>query len=263
MTISRSRRVNPDLIAFAHRLADASGPVVMRYFRKNLPVEVKSDSTPVTLADREAESVIRQLIYDHHPDHGVVGEEHAAVQPDAEFVWVIDPIDGTKSFITGRPLFGTLIALMWEGEPVLGIVDHPALGDRWIGAIGHPTTMNGNTVRVRSCSDLGEATLLASSPHYYLGESLERFERVRQRCQYVVYGSECLEYGLLASGFVDIVTEAQLEPFDYLAAVPVIEGAGGVITDWQGRRLGLTSGDKILAVGDAGVHEKILSILST
>ena len=151
--------LSEELVALAGRLADASGAIARRYFRSGVGPEIKPDNSPVTIADREAEAAIRKLIGEAHPEHGVIGEEYGADRPDAEFVWVLDPIDGTKSFITGRPLFGTLIALAQRGKPVLGIVDHPALGERWVGAAGHPTLMNGKPVRTRACPNAADTTL--------------------------------------------------------------------------------------------------------
>jgi inositol-phosphate phosphatase/L-galactose 1-phosphate phosphatase/histidinol-phosphatase len=249
------------LLEFAERLADAARPVSMKYFRRPLDVELKADASPVTLADREVEEKLRRLIEARFPDHGIVGEEHGSSRAEAEYVWVIDPIDGTKSFITGRPLFGTLIALVRQGRPVVGVIDQPALGERWTGALGHPTRMNGAPVRTRPCDRLAEVTIMTSSPHYYVGDDFERLERLRLGSRFILYGTECLAYGLLASGHVDVVIEAGMDPFDYLAAVPVVEGAGGRISDWQGRPLGLGSGDKVLAAGDAAIHEAALECL--
>src|SRR5690606_18573354 len=168
-------------VALAERLADSAGAIVRRYFRSAVEVVDKPDLSPVTIADREAEAEMRRLIRAAHPDHGIIGEEHGAERPDADWVWVLDPIDGTKSFVTGRPLFGTLIALCHRGRPVLGVIDHPALGERWLGVTGAATTMNGKPVRVRGCADLGHAALFASSPHQFHGAAFDAFERVRRR----------------------------------------------------------------------------------
>ena len=251
-----------ELVAFAGRLADASGTVLQRYFRTALAVEAKADSSPVTVADREAETAMRRLIAEAHPEHGTIGEEHAPDRADADYVWVLDPIDGTKSFITGRPLFGTLIALVRDGRPVIGVIDHPALGERWVGASGRPTLMNGRPVRCRACADIARAALFASSPHMFEGDAAPAFERVRRRSRQVLYGSDCYHYALVASGFGDLVVEARMGIHDYLAAVPVVEGAGGVMTDWQGRPLGLESGDRVVAAGDRRLHAQVLSLLA-
>jgi inositol-phosphate phosphatase/L-galactose 1-phosphate phosphatase/histidinol-phosphatase len=255
-------RCPEEYLGLAHRLAEASGAIVRRYFRAGVDVMHKDDRSPVTVADREAESAIREILGKACPDHGVVGEEHADHRPKAEFVWVIDPIDGTKSFITGRPLFGTLIALAWRGVPVLGVIDHPALGERWIGARGWPTLMNGREARVRRCAKLSDAALFASSPHMFMRSTAPAFERVRKRARQTVYGSDCYAYALVASGFGDLVVEANMDIYDYLAAVPVIEGAGGIMTDWRGRPLTLASGDRVIAAGDGAVHAQALALLN-
>jgi histidinol phosphatase-like enzyme (inositol monophosphatase family) len=259
-----SERIPDDLVAFAGQLADASGGVVKRYFRTGFGIETKSDKSPVTIADREAEATIRKLIAARYPDHGVIGEEYGADRPDAEHVWILDPIDGTKSFITGRPTFGTLIALARHGRPVLGVIDHPALGlgERWIGAAGHPTQMNGKPVRTRPCPALSDAALFASSPHYFSGDGVAGFERVRLATRQVLYSSDCYAYGLIASGFADILVDAKMGIYDYLACVPVVEGAGGIVTDWTGKLLDIKSGDRVLAVGDPQQHEAVMRLLA-
>ena len=257
-----SETVPAALVAFAAELADASGAVIRRYFRQGLEIITKPDQSPVTVADHETETAIRALIAARHPSHGVIGEEHDDHAPGAEWVWVLDPIDGTKGFISGRPLFGTLIALCREGRPVLGVIDHPALGERWVGAHGHPTRFNGREVRTRSCAELGKASLFASSPHMFHGPAAPAFERVRTRCRQVLYGSDCYHYGIVASGFGDLVVESGMGIYDYLAAVPVIEGAGGRVTDWQGRALTLSSGDQVLAAGDRRMHEAAMKLLA-
>jgi len=248
------------LVALAGRLADASGAIARRYFRSGVGTEIKPDKSPVTVADREAEAAIRKLIGEAHPEHGVIGEEYGADRPDAEFVWVLDPIDGTKSFITGRPLFGTLIALAQRGKPVLGIVDHPALGERWVGAAGYPTLMNGKPVRTRACPEAARAALFASRPNFY--DAQVAFDRVRRATSQVLYSSDCYAYGLIASGFADVLVDAKMAIYDYMAGVPVIEGAGGVMTDWEGRPLTLASGDRLVATGDARLHEQVLRLLA-
>ncbi|MGE0120847.1 MAG: histidinol-phosphatase [Dongiaceae bacterium] len=253
--------LSDDLIAFAGRLADASGAIARRYFRSGLGIEFKADGSPVTRADREAEAEIRKLIAAHDPAHGVVGEEHGRDRPDAEFVWILDPIDGTKSFITGRPTFGTLIALLRQGRPVLGVIDHPALGERWVGAAGRPTVMNGTPVRSRACAELARAALSASSPHYFGDAAAPAFERVRRACRQTLYSGDCYAYGMIASGYSDLHVDAKMDIYDYLAAVPVIEGAGGVMTDWEGKTLTMNSGDRVIAAGDPRLLEPAMNLL--
>ncbi len=255
-----------DLIQFTVRLADATGVVARRHFRNPaLAVEAKADLSPVTIADREVELTLRREIAAAHPDHGIVGEEFPAERPDAEFVWVVDPIDGTKAFLAGKPTFGTLIALLHRGRPLLGVIDHPALGERWIGARGHPTTHNGHPVHARRCAKLSAAVLYASSPEMFQGADAQRFDSLRSKVRVNGWGGDCYSYGLLASGFIDLVAEAAMGPHDYLPLVPVVEGAGGRITDWEGGPLGLAVGGNghVLAAGDPKLHAAALNRLTT
>ena len=251
-----------EFLALAERLAEASGKIVRRYFRTGVEIITKADASPVTIADRETEQALRQLVKLAYPAHGLLGEEFPPERADAEFVWIFDPIDGTKSFITGRPLFGTLIALLHRGKPILGVIDHPAIDERWIGASGHPTTFQGKPVKVRACADIGKAVLAASSPHMFGTEqAAEAFARVQRKAGLTLYGADCYAYGLIASGFHDIVVEANNGIHDFLPLVPVVEGAGGIITDWEGKALGVHSGDKVLAAGDKRMHEAALKLI--
>lgn len=250
------------LALLAERLADAARPITLRYFRTGVEYDVKADASPVTVADREAEAAMRSIIGDAFPEHGILGEEHGAERLAARFVWVLDPIDGTKSFVTGKPLFGTLIALLRDGRPIVGCIDMPALDERWLGIEGRPTTFNGTPVCVRSCGSLDRAWLYATSPQMFRGTEVSAFERLRGGCYAAVWGADLYAYGLLASGRVDLVCEASLQPYDYCAVVPVIQGAGGVITDWQGQPLGLASDGRVLAAGDAALHLKARSALT-
>lgn len=252
-----------DAIAFAGTLADAAGAVIRRYFRTRVEIDDKSDASPVTIADREAEAAMRALIMERFPAHGIFGEEHGRHQENAAFVWVLDPIDGTKAFITGKPSFGVLIALVRDGVPVLGVIDQPVIGERWLGVAGQGTTLNGAPARVRACTDLAQAYLYATGPEMFGdGGDAAAWNRLAGRVKQPRYGADCYAYGLLASGFVDLVVEAQLKPYDYCALVPVVEGAGGVMTDWQGGRLGLGSDGRVVAAGDARMHRAALDILA-
>jgi len=249
-------------VIMAERLAEAVRPIVNGYFRSGVTVDDKADTTPVTAADREAEATMRRMIADTCPDHGILGEEYGADRVNATHVWVLDPIDGTKSFVTGKPLFGTLIALVREGTPIVGVIDMPALGERWVGVDGRPTTFNSGPARVRPCPDLGRAWLYASSPHMFPGADAEAFERLRLKCRAAIYGADCYAYGLLASGTVDVVCESTTKPHDYCALVPVVTGAGGVISDWGGRPLGLESDGRVLAAGDERMHVAAQQVLA-
>lgn len=254
--------VPEEFVAFAHRLADAAGAVQRRYFRTPVTVDIKEDDSPVTIADREAEAAMRTLIARHHPGHGVLGEEHGSDRLDAEWVWVLDPIDGTRSFITGRALFGTLIALCHRGVPVLGMIDQSIMRERWLGRSGARSTMNGNPLATRACPDPSRAVLHSTSPYLFAdGHERDAFERLAAQVSLPFFGCDCYAYGLLAMGFVDLVVEAGLGVYDYMALVPVIEGAGGRITDWQGRPPGFGSDGRVVAAGDGRVHEAVLRML--
>jgi inositol-phosphate phosphatase/L-galactose 1-phosphate phosphatase/histidinol-phosphatase len=255
-------RCPTEFINFAISLADAGGTVIRRYFRAPLAVEAKADATPVTIADREAEAAMRALIQTRFPDHGIIGEELGSVRGQAADTWVLDPIDGTKSFITGKPIFGTLIGLLREGQPILGVIDQPILGERWIGAAGHATTFNGEIVSTRSCPGLGEAILNATTPDMFNASERAAFERVAARARHTVYGGDCYAYGLTASGHIDLVIEAGLAIHDYCALGPVVAGAGGVMTDWQGKALHAGSDGRVVAAGDAVVHRAALALLA-
>jgi len=248
-------------LALASELADAAGSVIRPYFRQRLMVEDKSDLTPVTAADRAAELAMRGLIEDRFPDHGIVGEEFGRVREGAEFVWVLDPIDGTKSFISGVPLFGTLIALARAGHPILGIIDQPISRERWIGAEGYETTHNGSPIRCRACPDIGAATVFATSPDMFRERHADAFSRVSRAAKLVRYGADCYAYGLVALGFVDVVIEASLNPYDFGPMLPIIEGAGGIASDWHGEPLGLLSDGRVLIAGDKRTHSDALALL--
>lgn len=256
----RPTRCPARLLELAGRLADAAGVVSRRYFRTGLKVVDKANSSPVTMADRLAETRMRAMIAHEHPDHGIMGEEHGLDRIDAEYVWVLDPIDGTKSFICGVPLFGTLIALVHRGVPILGIIDQPVIGERWVGSVGRRTTYCGRKAMTRPCRNLAGATLFATSP-YMFGKRTAAFESLRTSVKLARYGADCYAYGQLAAGNVDIVVEGGIQPHDYLAQVTIIEGAGGVITDWEGRALGLESGGYVCASGDPRLHKHALQKL--
>ena len=252
-----------ECVVLADRLADAAGDVVRRYFRQKLAIADKADESPVTQADREAEARMREMITSEFPAHGVVGEEHGSDRGEAEFVWVLDPIDGTKAFISGVPVFGTLIALLRDGRPVLGVIDHPASRERWLGVAGQPTRLNGAEVRVAPRGGLKDAVLWSTSPHMFDADpaGAAAYARLRSSVKFVHYGGECYQYAMLATGFIDIVVEDDMSPYDYCALIPVVEGAGGVITDWQGAALGMHSGGKVLAAASAGLHDAVRRIL--
>lgn len=250
-----------EFLALAGRLADASGAVIRRHFRTPVPVEDKDDDSPVTIADRDAETAMRAIIREAFPDHGIVGEEHDDVNPGAAHVWVLDPIDGTKAFIAGKPTFGTLIGLARDGVPILGVIDQPVYGERWLGAAGHPTTFNGDPVRARACATLDHAILNTTGPDLFPGNTGEAFDRLAGRVKRTLYGGDCYAYGLVASGFIDLVAEAGLKSHDFCALAPVVTGAGGAMTDWSGDTLTIGSDGTVLACGDPALLDAAIDSL--
>eukprot|EP00891_Asterochloris_glomerata_P008090 jgi/Astpho2/8090/e_gw1.00120.109.1_t len=269
-----SQQLSSDYIDLGHQLADAAAKITTQYFRSPVFIETKGDNSPVTEADRKAEEAMSNLIKEKFPDHSVFGEELGMHTPDgdSQYLWVLDPIDGTKSFITGKPTFGTLIALLQDGSPVLGILDQPISKERWVGAAGRGTTLNGQKVQARCCGDISLAYMDSTSPHIFSGETQDAFERVREAVRTPLYGYDCYAYGLLAAGFLDLVVEASLKPYDYMPLVAIVEGAGGIITDWEGQHLQWrrTSGQyalnqlpgEVIAAGDPAVHKQALEQLA-
>ena len=253
--------VDDTLIDLANRLADASGAVIRQHFRSPFEIEQKGDASPVTIADRDAERAIRRILERERPGDGIVGEEHGVARPDAERVWVIDPIDGTRSFVIGRPVFGTLISLLVDGSPILGVIDQPILRERWIGGVDWPTRFNGSPVRVRGCARLDQAHLATTSPHQFAARDRETVYTIGEQAASMVYGDDCYNYAGLASGWLDGVVEDQLKLHDFAALVPVVTGAGGIMTDWSGGPLTAQSAGDVLACGDKRLHEALVGAL--
>lgn len=253
------------ILPFAERLADASGEVIRRYFRvspSELGLESKSDDTPVTIADRSAEEVMRTMIEAEFPDHGIYGEEYGFVRTDAEYAWTLDPIDGTRAFVTGMPIFGTLIALMRNGRPVLGIINQPILNERWIGIEGRQTTLNGKPVSTSGVARLADAAQYSTDPDMFRdGDDREKVDAVLAQVKSTRYGGDCYAYALLATGFVDLVIENGLKIFDLMALVPVVEGAGGAMTDWNGGRLTPDSDGHVVAASSDECHAAAVAYL--
>ena len=225
-------------------------------------MEAKADHSPVTEADRAAEAAMRAILAAERPDDGVIGEEYGADRPDAERVWVLDPIDGTRSFVAGRPIFGTLVALLEAGKPVLGIIDQPIAGERWIGATGAATTLNGVPVTTRACASVSAAHLATTGPGYFKPDSWAAFERVRVAARDTLWGGDCYNYGLLAAGHLDMVIEDGLKLYDFAALVPIVEGAGGMMRDWQGGVLTMISDGKVIAAGDPRLIDAAVAALA-
>lgn len=253
--------LSAELAQFAEELADASRAILGPAGNRRPSVEIKTDASPVTETDRAVETRLREMIVERYPEHGILGEEHGALNPDAEFVWAIDPIDGTLAFVAGVPVYGTLIGLAHEGEPVFGVIDHPATSDRWVGGPGLGARWNGIDVRTRPCASLGQAFLTTSNPDLYTAAELATFNRVRDAAQLTLYGGSCYSYGLLAGGRTDLAIDSGLDVFDILAVAAVLEGAGGVLSDWEGKRIDLHWRGRIVAAGDASIHRQALRLL--
>ena len=299
-------RTLDELVAVANTVADTAAVITTKYFRTRFEVDVKSDASPVTIADRQAERAMREALAAAVPGHCVFGEEEGfqAGQGDSsvvsDYLWVLDPIDGTKSFITGKPVFGTLVSLLYKGAPVIGILDQPVQRERWVGVSGRQTTLNGSEIHSRACGEVSSAYLYATTPHMFEGKTEVAFNALRGQVRIPLYGCDCYAYGLLAAGHCDLVAEADLKPvgietcppahlhwpslaliarifdrlpvmqYDYMALVPIVSGAGGRITDWKGGELrwsveeasrGVAPIGEVLAAGDAGCHASALEIL--
>lgn len=253
------------LARVAQDAADAAGAVIRPFFRGTLATLDKADESPVTQADREAENVIRNVLEAACPDFGLIGEEHGEIRGDARLRWVIDPIDGTRAFITGRPTFGTLIALLDGDRPVLGLIDQPVSGERWIGIAGQRTRFLGGlsgTAGTRPCTDLAEAELSCTAPDMVAGDSAAPFARLAGAVRRTSWGGDCYAYGLLALGQIDIVAEGCLKLWDWAALGPILEGAGGCLTDWSGAALRADGDGRALALGDARLLPQITKLLS-
>jgi len=260
-------RITDADIALAERLADAAGAAIRPYFRTDHGLEIKADTSPVTLADRAAEQAMRAMIIAEAPRDSIQGEEFADRDGDSGRTWVLDPIDGTHSFIAGRAIFGTLIALVIDGWPVLGVIDQPIQRERWVGAAGRPTTFNGAVARTRACPDLSRAALATSSPHYFSEHDAEHYLALVAATRAAgghgpLYGGDCYNYALLASGHLDLVVESGLKLHDFAALVPVVEGAGGRVCDWAGDPLTATSAGDVIAAGDPARIDDVLEALA-
>lgn len=250
-------------LAFAVALADRARAVMSLALAERPRIEIKPDSSYVTDTDKGIERALRAMIETAYPGHGILGEEYGAHNAGAEHVWVLDPIDGTAAFVAGLPVFGTLIALLRGGVPVIGIIDHLVTDDRWVGAAGRPTMRNGTVARTRSCPSLSQAMLSASNPDFFDPAERPTFERLRSRTQWRIYGGSCFSYGLLASGRTDLAIDTGLSIHDYAPYAPILAGAGGIITDWAGKPITIDSGRQVLAAGDPERHAEAVALLAS
>lgn len=248
-----------ELCRFSAKLAEAAAEVSLKHFRQPIDVDNKLGDAgfdPVTLADRGAEAVIRKLIEDTYPDHAIHGEEYGFKETGSPFEWVLDPIDGTRAFISGLPTWGTLIGLKYEGEPVIGVIDQPYIKERYIGWTTG-AELNGKPIKTRPCSSLAKATISTTDADLFEAEDRKIFDSILEQSRLVRYGMDCYAYAILASGFMDVVLETGLLPYDMMALIPVVRGAGGVATCWTGGAPGPSG--KLLAVGDQGLADDILA----
>jgi len=249
------------LSGFAQTLADTARAAFAPASGQAPGVEVKADRSLVTLLDKAIEAQLRNLIEHRHPGHGVLGEEHGPVRADAEYVWVLDPIDGTAPFIAGVPVYGTLIALIHRNVPIVGVIDLPVTQERWVGVAGRPTRYGDQPCRTRACASLSQAMLTTSNPDFYNDSERPVLDALRRATRWRIYGASCMAYGLLANGRTDVAIDTGFKFWDYAPYVPIIEGAGGAISDWQGRPLRLDDwGPRVLASGDAQRHPDLLAL---
>jgi inositol-phosphate phosphatase / L-galactose 1-phosphate phosphatase / histidinol-phosphatase len=255
--------VPDDIVATSLRLADVARAIVRERFRKPFEFESKSDASPVTEVDRLVEQRCRELLARERPGDGIIGEEYGSERPQADWQWIVDPIDGTRAFMAGRPTFGTLIAVAYRGTPVVGIIDQPIVGDRWLGVRGRRSSLNGVEASVRNCATLATAVLGTTSPELFAPKFTEHWQALCESTAIRVYGGDCTAYASVASGWLDVVVEVGLKVYDFAALVPVIEGAGGRISDWTGAPLNVRSDGRVVAVGDPRLLAPTVSVLTT
>jgi len=252
----------PAFLATAHALANKAGAVILPHFRTAFTIDHKGGDffDPVTVADRVAETAIRDALVSAYPNHGIIGEEFGSTRSDADYCWVVDPIDGTRSFICGLPSWTTLIALLEDGAPILGLIDAPRLDERYIGD-GKHAWLNGEPIRTSACRKLGEARLSTTDPFLFVGGEAAGFERLRRAARVARYGLDAFGYARLAAGAIDLVAESGLKPHDWHALVPVIQGAGGVVGNWSGG--GDLSAGQILAAATPDLFEEAVAALAS
>ncbi|GBQ24898.1 inositol monophosphatase [Acetobacter estunensis NRIC 0472] len=255
--------------ATANALADVAGTVIRPWFRTSVGIDDKADESPVTIADRTAERVMRAVLAERHPDHAILGEEFGLHAGNSDWQWTLDPIDGTRAFITGRPTFGTLISLSHAGTPVIGVIDQPITGERWIGVAGRGTLFRPgfgslaapHVIRTRACASLAQADLSCTAVEMLEDAPRPTWKQLKAAVHRVSWGGDCYAYGLLALGQIDVIAECTMKPWDWAALVPVIEGAGGRVTDWNGQILRADGDGTVLAVGNPALLDAAVSCL--
>lgn len=254
----------PTLIEFSQKISQIARNTALPYFRSKLLIEDKSDLSPVTIADQQTELQIRALIKNTFPEHGILGEEFGGGACDNEYTWVIDPIDGTRAFVMGIPLFTTLVALLKEGVPLFGMMDALALNEQWLGFKGEATLFNGIPLsKLDTKTTLNRAQVFATTPDMFVGRDELRFNMLKKNVKACRFGADGYGYGQVALGHADAVIEADLKPYDCLPLVPILEGVGAVITDWVGQPLCLSSDGRVVASSHVELHQEILKILAS
>lgn len=252
---------NDELYRFAATLVDQAAKISCKYFRQPLVVEAKDGNFPVTIADREIETNLRQMISEHYPSHGVIGEEFDNKISTSEYIWVIDPIDGTVAFTTGKPTYTTLVALLKDDVPILGIIDQPVQHERFVGIKGRGAWLNQQPILANKIKNLDVARLNATTPYMFNATEMQKFEQVRQHVKVCSWGGDAYAYGLLASGHIDIIMESELQYYDVAALEPIISASGGVITDWQGMPITRKFNGQCLASCNQIIHQQVLSLI--
>ena len=252
-----------EFISFANYISDESAKIIKQYFRKPLNITNKDDESPVTIADKNTELVIRKLISLQYPNHGILGEEFEDKDKESEYLWVIDPIDGTRSFIAGHKDFGTLIALLHNKKPIIGIINCPMHEERWLGIQGRQSTMNGEVINTSNKCTLDQSYLCSTGLYMFENDEFKKgFEKIINITRYHRYGGDCYNYGMLASGYIDIVIENMLKTHDYMALIPIIEGAGGKITDKFGKKINLDSDGSVIVSANEKLHKQLIDIIN-
>lgn len=249
-------------VEFIEELADVSGNIIRHYYRQLDGFDTKQDASPVTQADMEVEKALRAAISKKFPQHGIVGEEFGNENETADYQWVIDPIDGTLSFMAGRPIFCTMVSLVHKNIPVIGLIDQPINRERWVGVKDEFVSLNGTMIRTSTTNILEQAKLATTNPYLFQPQEYDAFRRLSQASKYTIYGGDAYNYGLLAAGYVDMVMESGLKPHDFCALAVIIEAAGGKVTDFSGKALHLHSDGTILACSQKILHNLALKIIA-
>ena len=251
-----------EYLNFANKLADEAGIISMEYFRTSLDIENKSDETPVTIADKNTELRLRSMIEKEYPNHGILGEEFDSMNPDAEFIWVIDPIDGTKSYLAGHKDFGNLISLTQNKKPIIGIINCPAHNERWVGAKNQNSTLNQQPSKTSSVTKIEDAYFFSSGLYFDEPHLRNAVDKIKNKVKYYRYGGDCYMYGMVASGLIDFVIEDTLKVHDYMALVNVIEGSGGKVTDKFGNEITTDSRGSCIASANEKLHSELISLIN-